>query len=186
MANHNKLLQAQSLAKELYEFTKSRALARANPPEGQDINKGSLKRLIDEAEDEYTAYRQASLAVYLQGTFTEEDERNRFLNRLSLERVTHHGWLNRMKQIFRNLELAANPPIQLGTNAITNRVEQLDEVTTSIAKSSLLHKENTDLITINTNLPRGGQAGDPGAAGGERGEGQPREHIKLHHHPEHY
>ena len=149
MANHNRLLQAQSLAKDLYDVTKNEASTRANPPQGQDINKIILKKLIDKACDAWRAYSSASLAFYIQGTFAEEGEISGLFNQFSLEHATHYDWLEHVEQILRNLELADNPPVQQGINAITNWVKQLDEVTTSIAKFCRLHKENTELFTIN-------------------------------------
>ena len=108
--------------------------------------------MIDEADDDYTAYFRSSLALYNRGTFAGEEKVSLF-KQLSLDCEAHCDWLDPVKQILRNLELADNPPVQLVTNAITNGVEQLDEMTTSIAKSSLLHKENTDLFTINPTFP---------------------------------
>jgi hypothetical protein len=77
MANHNRLLQAQSLAKDLYNLTKNEASTRANQPEGQNINKRILNRLIDEAGDAWRTYFEASMTFNNQGTFAEEDERER-------------------------------------------------------------------------------------------------------------
>ena len=117
MANHNRLLQAQSLAKDNYNITKNEASTRANPPEGQNINKRILKKLINEVGEAWRNYFEASMTFNNQGTFAEEDERERLLNQLSLERATHRDWLDPVEQIFRNLELADNPPVQQGLNA---------------------------------------------------------------------
>ena len=59
MATNNRLLQALSLAKNNYLTTKNKTSARANPPEGQNINKRILKRLIDEAGEVRRTYYEA-------------------------------------------------------------------------------------------------------------------------------
>ena len=55
MANHNRLLQAQGLAKDLYNVTKNETSARANPPGGQNINKRILKSLSNKSGDVWRA-----------------------------------------------------------------------------------------------------------------------------------
>ena len=89
MATHNRLLQALSLAKNNYNITKNETSTRANPPEGQNVNKRILKRLIDEAGIAWRTYYEAFLAFIDQGTFAEEGERERLSNQLSLKRATH-------------------------------------------------------------------------------------------------
>ena len=70
MANHNRLLQAQSLAKDNYNITKNEASTRANPPEGQNINKRILKKLINEVGEAWRNYFEASMTFNNQGTFS--------------------------------------------------------------------------------------------------------------------
>ena len=117
MANHNRLLDAQSRAKRVYTGTKNETSARANPPIGQNINKRILKKLIDETGDAWRAYFEASMSFCSLGTFAEEDERTRLFDELFEERRDHRDWLDPVEQIFRNLELADNPPVQQGLNA---------------------------------------------------------------------
>ena len=84
MAANNRLLQALSLAKDNYLTAKNETSARANPPEGQNINKRILKRLIDETGEVWRTYYEAFSAFFNQGTFAEEDERERYRDQLNL------------------------------------------------------------------------------------------------------
>ena len=116
MANHNRLLQAQSLAKNHYNITKNETSTRANPPEGQNVNKRILKWLIDKAGDAWRTYYEASLTFINQGTFAEEGERERHSNQISLECATHCDWLDPVEQILKTMEMADDPPVQQGLN----------------------------------------------------------------------
>ena len=60
---------------------------KPQPESIQDINKRILKKLIDEARDAWWAYYEASLILYGEGTFTEEDERVRIFDQLTLEQL---------------------------------------------------------------------------------------------------
>ena len=83
MTANNRLLQALSLAKYIYLTSKNETSARANPPEGQNINKRILKRLIDETGEVWRTYYEAFSAFIDQGTFAEEDERERYRDQLN-------------------------------------------------------------------------------------------------------
>ena len=72
MATNAELLQAKSIAKLCYSITKDETSTRVNPPGGQNINGRILKRLIDEAGDDWRTYFEASLTFIKQGTFAEE------------------------------------------------------------------------------------------------------------------
>ena len=116
--NHTLLLHAQITAKDLYDIAKNATSTKANPPEGQNINKRILKMLIDEADDDWGRYVVASMTFINQGTHAEE-ERERILNQLSLEYAPHRDWLVPVKQIYENLELADDPPVQKGLKCKT-------------------------------------------------------------------
>ena len=117
MAANNRLLQALSLAKDNYLTAKNETSARANPPEGQSINKRILKRLIDETGEVWRTYYEAFLAFIDQGTFAEEGERERYRDQLNLKSATHRDWLDPVEQILNTMELADDPPVQQGLNA---------------------------------------------------------------------
>ena len=78
MTANNMLLQALSLAKNNDLTTKNETSARANPPEGQNINKKIVKRLIDETCEVWRTYYEAFFFFIDQGKFAEEGERERY------------------------------------------------------------------------------------------------------------
>ena len=111
MATNIQLLQAKSDAKNYYEARKMETTLRAQPPGTQNVSKRKLQKCVNQVGDEWRTYYEASLTFINQGTFAEEEERERLLNQLALEYATHRDWLDHVEQIYENLELADNPPV---------------------------------------------------------------------------
>ena len=74
---------------------------------------------MKQVREAWRTYFEASLVFINQGTFAEEEERERLSNQLALESATHRDWLDHVEQIYENLELADNPPVQQGLKCKT-------------------------------------------------------------------
>ena len=125
MATNTKLLQAKSLANRRYEIRKMETTYRAQPPGTQNNNTvRKLQKCVNQVGDEWRTYYEASLTFINQGSFADKEERERLLNQLAHEYATHRDWLDPVEQIYENLKLADNPPVQQGLKCKT----ELDKV----------------------------------------------------------
>ena len=97
MATNTQLLQAKSLANHRYEARRMETTVRAQPPGTQNVSKRSLHKCVKQVGDDWRNYYWASLTFITQGTFAEEEERERLLNQLALERATHRDWLDHVE-----------------------------------------------------------------------------------------
>ena len=155
MATNTKLLQAKSHANHHYEIQKMETTYRAQPPGTQNNNTvRKLQKCVNQVGDEWRTYYEASLTFINRGTFAEEEERERLLNQLALEYATHRDWLDHVEQIYENLELADNPPVQQGLKCKTE-VDKVYEVVSNKECQAGFKKE------CHPPRPRGGRPGLP-------------------------
>jgi hypothetical protein len=75
MITHNRMLQANSLAKDPFKVRKIETTARANPPGGQIINKRIFKKCLTETQDAWRSYYDAAMTLTNRGTFAQETDR---------------------------------------------------------------------------------------------------------------
>jgi hypothetical protein len=138
MTAHDRMLQAKSPAKDHFEVRKIETTARADPPGGQNINKRIFKKYLTETQDAWKSYYNAAMTLTNRGTFDEEAERIEARYQVAVqEHQAYHDWYDGMETVLDNLELANNPPVEVGLNA-----------------TQILHGIDTEIMTSQDNLKK--------------------------------
>ena len=116
MASHAQLGHARSIAKTDYEICKGEAEARARPPGGQNVNKRLLENGVKKVNEAWRNYYDAALTFVDRGTFAEAPEQVAARNLVTQESLAHEDWFEGVETILTQLELADNPPVEIGLN----------------------------------------------------------------------
>ena len=89
MSALDRLTLSKSNAKNYYEVRKTETIARAQPPEGQNVNRRNLQKCVKQVGEAWRAYYDASFNLVDRGVYAEEQERVDARDQVAHESIAH-------------------------------------------------------------------------------------------------